>query len=224
MADIAPATEVKPLENLALKVKELDAVGRAIEYSVTMPNTVQYATLTVPQKLWLLKSGPLRACSIPMIFSIMVRAEELRRETGAKIDELSGDLYSTGEGRIALSNKAKIKIANATGRIEGVDFDIIEGPEISLTGYTGPELICTVTVYVTGFKHPLVLTQTLSEWYMPANPNWKNRPEHMLRLNTYAHACEFIFPGDNDDAPPTPEPTLKTVAEVFASIAPQEQK
>lgn len=237
MADIAkapphesalvPAGEAtKPvvrLSDMQLKVRELDALGRGVEYTVTLPTTVEYAKLTVDQKLWLLKTGALRACSIPMIYSIMVRAEELRRETGAKIDELAGDIYATGEGRMALSNKAKIKIANATGRIQGVEWTVVEDGDLELTGYEGPELICTVTVHVKGFVKPVILTQRLSEWYMPSNPNWKTRPEHMLRLNTYAHACEFIFPMDNDDAPSSatperPAPSAEAVAEIMAEV------
>jgi hypothetical protein len=219
-----PAVEIVPLSSIPLKVRELNALGQAVEYSIALPQTTSYADLTVDQKIWLLKSGSMNKSTIPMIYSVILYAEGLMRKTGADIDVLQGDVYATGEGRIALSNKAKIKIANATGRIVGVEWEIHEtGEPIELEGCTlSSDLECVVKLYVKGWEKPIINIQRLSEWYMKSNPNWRIRPEHMLRLNTYAHACEFVFPTttEDDEAPPsTVTITGPSADEIIASVS-----
>jgi hypothetical protein len=76
------------------------------------------------------------------------------------------------------------------------------------------DIECTVTIKVKGWDQPLVRTARLSRWYKKGNPNWVGNPEHMLELNTIAHAVEYI-PGatgatEEDEAPPLEQSSIAT--------------
>ena len=51
---------------------------------------------------------------------------------------------------------------------------------------------CTCEIEVIGFKRPARYTAWLSEWYMPSNPNWKARTQHMLGVRAEGHCLETI--------------------------------
>jgi hypothetical protein len=88
-------------------------------------------------------------------------------------------------------------------------------------------ITCTISVEVTGgLRENTSYTAWLSEWYMPTNPNWKSRPEHMLQVRSFEKAISFSTgvgsseqPGDADIASskledtPSVAPTI-TVNEV----------
>jgi hypothetical protein len=199
LVEAAPA----PIElaTASMTVTDMDAMGRKTQYTVTLPTTCNYAELSLPQKIWLLKAGRFSKLPVPLIACAIVYAAQLREQTGANIDELQGDLYCVqngmGEVTFNLTNKAKIKIANATGRIKGFTIvtHVLEDTPVELDDcIEDHELECTVTLEVEGLSKPIVKVQRLSEWFAPKNPNWRERPRHMLELNTYAHACEFVSP------------------------------
>ena len=191
---LAPAPQPKPLTAMLIPVKELDALGRSTVYEVEFPTSANFAEWSLAQQVAMLKQGAFSKVPVSQIIYAIAYANRL------KLDILQGDVYSTGEGRIALSNKAKIRLAQETGRIRSIETTFTKGDPINIPDcpHTN-DIICTVTVEVVGFTKPLVKTQRLSEWYMPKNPNWKSRPSHMLELNTLAHACELIHPTDNTD-------------------------
>lgn len=220
---LAPTTPTPPvpepvapiaLAEAMMTVTDLDALGRKTVYQVPLPMTANYAEMTVPQKILVLKAGRFSKLPVPLVLSAIVYAAQIRVQTGAAIDELQGDLYAVsnraGEITFNLTNKAKIKIANATGRIRGVTIETVElvDEPIELDGCDAThDLECTVTLEIAGLTKPIVKVQRLSEWFVKSNPNWQGRPRHMLELNTYAHACEYVFPTDTgeDEVPPASE-------------------
>lgn len=184
------------LSDMVMTVKELDSLGRATEYIVPIPSSSSFKDWTFYQQIAMLKAGAFKTTPIPQIIFAIAYAERMG------LDIMQGDVYPNGEGRLATSNKAKIKLALKTGRITGYECAIKDGP---LVPDDNPwpldnDLICTVTLTVKGFDKPIVKTQRGSEWFMPKNPNWSGRPSHMLELNTFAHACELIHPTDQDPA------------------------
>lgn len=210
----APAPEPAPiaLAEAMMTVTDMDSLGRKTSYQVPLPTTAIYGEMTVPQKILVLKAGRFSKLPVPLVLSAIVYAAQIRAQTGAAIDELQGDLYAVsnraGEITFNLTNKAKIKIANATGRIRGLSIETVElvDEPIELDGCDAThDLECTVTLEIAGMTKPLVKVQRLSEWFVKSNPNWQGRPRHMLELNTYAHACEYVFPIDTgwDEVPPT---------------------
>ena len=199
MAEIVKAAP-QDLSTTVLTIKEFDELGRTTEYSVPMPTSGNFNEWSIVQQIGMLKMGTWKKVPIHQIMFAIAYANRYA------LDIMQGDVYSTGEGRIGISNKAKIKLALATGNVKGIKTAIRDtGAPISLTGCAQKtDLECTATITVKGWDEPIVLTQRLSEWFMERNPNWVGRPAHMLTLNTVAHACEFINPGEtgDDEAPP----------------------
>lgn len=221
----APATP-KDLSQVSMIVTELDALGRRTEYSVPLPTTSDYLKLSMTQKIWLLKSGRFSGLPVPLVCCAIVYAEQIRRRTGADIDEMQGDLYavtnSYNQITFSLTNKAKIKIANATGRIKGIKINTVTTTDpIDLDGCVEPfDLECTVVLNVAGLDSPITKVQRLSEWFVKTNPNWKGRPRHMLELNTLAHACELVFPTETgeDEIPTLPSGAQSQISEALSQI------
>lgn len=210
MAESTALAPTRKLDELNLKVKELDALGRAEEYIVGLPTSPNFAEWSFLQQIAMLKTGAWKSIPVPQVAFAIAYANRLG------LDIMQGDVYSTGEGRIATSNKAKIKLAMQTGKIVGINSVVTETERpFSADGCAvKKDLECTVTVSVKGWERPLTLTQRLSEWYVGRNPNWKSRPEHMLKLNTLAHACEYINPTETGDDEYLPAPmTQGTVKE-----------
>jgi len=202
MVDLVKS-EPQQLSAMTMKVRELDAMGRATEYLVPIPDKSNFAEWSFYQQIAMLKAGAWEKIPVSQVIYAIAYAEK------QGLDIMQGDVYSTGDGRIAISNKAKIKLALKTGRICGIKVETIETEDpLVLEGCAvSHELECTVTLKVKGFDEPVVKIQRLSEWYMPRNPNWKFRPQHMLELNTLAHACEIVHPTvtEGDEAPPLVE-------------------
>ena len=201
-------------------ITEYDPAGEKKSLIIPMPSSIDFAQWTVLQQVGMLKRGPWSKIMIADIYWGLSYAHRI----GA--DVMKGDLFPTGEGRFGTSNKFKIKQGFATGRIESFEVDIRDtGERIELAGcIQKTDLECTVTLEVKGLKKPIIRKARLSRWFNAKNPNWQGRPEHMLELNTFAHACEYI-PGNDgipaallteeDEAPPVadavvieqPEPT-----------------
>lgn len=182
-----------------LKIRELDASGKATELSIPMPEHSDFARWTLMQQVAMLKKGPWKTSPINEIMFAVAYAQSLG------LDVMRGDVFPTGEGRLGTSNKAKIKLALATGQIQGIETSMRELPEDGPTGCASKkDLECTVIIYVKGWQKPIVRKAKLSRWFKASNPNWKGNPEHMLELNTVAHACEYVHPTatEDDEAPP----------------------
>lgn len=205
------STALVPTDNdFRITVKEFDAAGKSTELITTLPTSSNFREWTTVQQVALLKKGIFAASPIHEILFAIAYANSLG------LDILRGDIYSTGMGRLAISNKAKIKLALASGNIEGFETEITDTKQpINLEGCKQKtDLECKVTVHVKGWKTPIVRRARLSAWFNAKNPNWAGRPEHMLELNTLAHACEFVNPTatEDDEAPPLPQVNEAKVA------------
>jgi len=186
-----------------VKVREFDAAGKALELSSNLPTSSEFSTWSVMQQVVMLKKGPWNSQSVPDIVWGLAYA----RSIGA--DVMKGDLFPTGGGRWGTSNKFKIRMALATGNITGIQTSFKELPE---TFNGKKDIECTVTISVKGWDTPIKRTAKLSRWFKASNPNWVGNPEHMLELNTVAHACEYV-PGavqvtEDDERPPETPTTV----------------
>jgi hypothetical protein len=181
-------------------IKDFDAAGKSTSLSCPLPTDIAFDKWTTLQKMVMLKRGMWKACSIPDILWGVSYAHDI----GA--DPMRGELFPTGDGRWGTSNKYKIKQALRTGKIKGISVDIRDtGEKVDLPGCVQKtDLECTVTVDVDGWAKPIIRKSRLSRWYKSGNPNWKGNPEHMLELNTVAHALEYVEPvaTEDDEAPP----------------------
>lgn len=57
-------------------------------------------------------------------------------------------------------------------------------------------------IYLKGRERPLSYTALMSEWKVGSNPNWNNRPRHMIGLRSLKHAARQVIHGlpyDEDD-------------------------
>jgi hypothetical protein len=226
MADIGNSTALvasKVIEGeYMLEASEFDAAGKKTLMKVELPSSVVFAQWSLKQQALMLKKGAWASSPLTEIIFAIAYANS------KGLDILAGDVYSTGSGRIATSNKAKIKLALATGNIEGIETDLKTLPEAFASGPGGKDVECTVTIHVKGWKKPIVRKAKLSQWYNARNPNWKDRPEHMLELNTTAHAIEYVNPvaTEDDEAPPLSQPDVKKAladAKTEASTEPKEK-
>ena len=190
-----------------ITVKDFDAAGKVTELSCPLPEDARFETWSMMQQLVMLKRGVWKDSTVPDIVWGLAYAQRL----GA--DVMQGELFPTGQGRWGTSNKYKIKKALATGNILGIDTQIKELDSPAPPGcIASKDFECTVTITVKGWEKPLVRKARLSRWYKKGNPNWVGNPEHMLELNTTAHACEYV-PGatgatEEDEAPPLSEPRI----------------
>lgn len=211
MAELKNETAIVPVGTThQITVKDFDAAGRVTELSCPLPEDARFETWNMMQQIVMLKRGVWATSTVPDIVWGLAYAKQI----GA--DVMQGELFPTGQGRWGTSNKYKIKKALATGNILGIDTQMKE-----LTGEKAPDgciakcdIACTVTITVKNWEKPLVRTARLSRWYKKGNPNWVGNPEHMLELNTVAHACEYI-PGatgatEEDEAPPLEQSSIAT--------------
>ena len=174
-----------------LSAREFTATGESMEISCELPTTTNFNEWSVKQQVVMLKKGTWKTASVAEILWGMAYARKLN------LDIMAGDVYSVGDGRIATSNKAKIKLAFATQKIKGFDVqfkELNETPASLAQCSQKKDLECTVSLDVEGLNKPIVRRAKLSAWFNPKNPNWTGRPDHMLELNTMAHACEYVHP------------------------------
>lgn len=182
-----------------MEIAEFNAAGQKTAMSIAMPTSTDPRQWTLMQMAGMLKKGPWQKSPMNEIVFGIGYAVALG------LDIMKGDVFPTGSGRIGTSNKAKIKLALQTGNIEGIETSITEldapGPQGCVAK---KDLECTATIHVKGWKAPIVRKAKLTRWYKPGNPNWVGNPEHMLELNTVAHACEYVNPTatEDDEAPP----------------------
>lgn len=203
MAELKNETAIVPTGTThQITAKDFDAAGKSTELSCPLPDEADFKKWSMMQQIVMLKGGMWNNLGVREI----VWGLGMAKEIGA--NPMLGEIFPTGMGRWGTSNKFKIKQALATGNILGIDTQMKE-----LTGEKAPDgciakcdIACTVTITVKNWEKPLVRTARLSRWYKKGNPNWVGNPEHMLELNTVAHACEYV-PGatgatEEDEAPP----------------------
>lgn len=196
-------TSIIPLAggSMQITVKDFDAAGRATEITCALPDNGNFKMWTLQQQIVMLKKGMWAAASIPDIVWGLAYADALNA------DVMKGELFPTGPGRWGTSNKYKIKQALRTGKVKGIEVAIKDtGEKIDLKGCVQKtDLECTVTVTVDGWSAPIIRKSKLSRWFKEKNPNWQGNPEHMLELNTVAHALEYVEPtATEDDEAPIP--------------------
>lgn len=225
MAELVEKSAIVPAgSGYTLTVKDFDAAGKVTELSCPMPDSADFSTWTMMQQIAMLKRGVWKTSTVSDIVWGLAYAQRI----GA--DVMMGELFPTGEGRWGTSNKYKIKKALASGMVTGIESVTRELPDsVELAGcIQKKDLECTVTISVKGWEKPLVRKARLSRWFKGNNPNWKGNPEHMLELNTVAHACEYV-PGvtgstEDDEAPPLPAPETSLEQQLKESIAVAQQK
>ena len=202
MAEQGNSTALVPSspDNYTIKVREFDASGNAQEIAIPVPTSANFREWSIMQQVVMLKKGTWSKSSVAEILFAIAYANSLN------LDVMQGDVYSVGDGRIATSNKAKIKMALATGKIKGWTIDTRDtGEKIELAKcIQKTDLECTVVLDVEGLNKPIIRKARLSRWFKATNPNWQGNPEHMLELNTFAHACEYVHPTETgpEEAPP----------------------
>jgi hypothetical protein len=192
--------QLTDVSKMTFTVREFNQDGTSSVMTIPMPESTDFTKWTMLQQAGMLKRGMWKNCSVADIWWGLAYAAHI----GANV--MLGELFPTGDGRWGTSNKYKIKQALATGRIKGFDIQTRDtGEKVDLAGCVQKtDLECTVTLEVEGFNKPIVRKAKLSRWWNKSNPNWSGRPEHMLELNTFAHACDYVMPGatEGDEAPP----------------------
>lgn len=195
-----------------IEIKEFSQAGTPSKFVVPVPNSITSQEASVMLRAAILKRTTWKASDFPTILHAVMYSDRMG------LDIMAGDVYMAAEGRISTTAGAKIRHAMSTGRIEGYEVDITDGPPTKLPWrtskeegqYDGPNLKAKVTVYVKGWKKPVVYETTLAEWFVGANPNWRSRPAYMLRKNALSKALEEVAPMgvEADEAPPLDIPNI----------------
>jgi hypothetical protein len=199
-----------PENGYTISIRRFSASGDAKPLVVHIPENASLASIRQNPLLLaaVLKDGdPVwQQCEPGFILVAVLHANSLG------LDILQGDIYPI-EGRMAVSDKAKIKYAlNAGIFSDAPEIITVEGPAVAIPWetrrgkgtYTGPNLTTTVKLHVRGWALPVVYTAELRAWFRGANPNWMSNPKGMLELRAYAKACERVCPVGTqpDEAPP----------------------
>jgi hypothetical protein len=147
------------------------------------------------------------------------------------LDILQGDIYPI-EGRIAVSDKAKIKYALNSGLFNDAPEITTEvGAKVTIPWetrrgkgeYVGPDLKTTVKLHIRGWQLPVVYTAELRSWFKGANPNWVSNPQAMLEMRAYAKACERVCPvGTQPEEAPAFDPGYPGTG--YPGTGPMQQK
>src|ERR1022692_3576424 len=98
-----------------LRVQEFSPSGTKEEFAVAIPQEGTWPDVML--RAALLKRTTFQTNDIPMIIHGVIYADKLG------LDIMAGDVYLVN-GRPAISNKAKIKMALATGNIEGIETEM----------------------------------------------------------------------------------------------------
>lgn len=131
------------------------------------------------------------------------------KAAGLGLDLLEGDIYPV-EGRLGISDWAKIKYARSKGYRATVEFT--KGPSVSWEWstrqakgmWTGTDDTCTVTVYTKDDKVVNVYATTLKAWWVGHSKEWRDRTAESLRRKAIARAYQEVCPVgvDPEEAPP----------------------
>ena len=95
-------------------------------------------------------------------------------------------------------------------------------PNKRITGFT-EDIGYRCTMEMKGFSTPAEYTAWLSEFYVSMNPNWREKPEHMLQVRSAEKCISFASgagaseqPHDNDiESPITGSPKVENFIPSF---------
>jgi hypothetical protein len=208
LAVVPPAQIMTDKIGLNFTVKTFKPDGTSESITIPLPDSPDFQKWSFAQQVGMLKNGVWKDQSLQDIIFGLAYAKHI----GAEV--LEGELFPTGNGRWGTSNKYKIKKGFSTGQILAYTVDTVDTGKplpdtIAAKCIQKTDLECTVTLKVKMFETPLIRRARLSRWFTASNPNWGSRPEHMLELNTLAHAMEFLVPGETDEAPPGLSPLVE---------------
>lgn len=195
-----------------LEVKEFDAAGKTSVFKVPVPTALTATEASIMLRTAILKRTAMKANELPQVLHAVMYADRLG------LDVMAGEVYIVA-GRIATTAGAKIRHAMNSGKIDGYKVDITPLNRKFKSGAEDvDDLKAVVTVRVKGWAEPVIYETTLREWYLPTNPNWKQRPAYMLRRNALSKALEEVAPMglDADEAPPIETPNV--AAAVAAAV------
>ena len=207
MPEPTNTTELVPVNGeYQIQISEFDAAGKRSNFMVPVPTTISSHEASVMLRSAVLKRTTWKAFDFPTILHAVIYADRMG------LDIMAGDVYSAEGGRLSTTAGAKIRHAMSSGKIEGYDVEITDGPLVKipyqLKGkdcmWEGPNLKAKITIYVKGWQKPVTYETTLEEWFMGSNPNWRSRPAYMLRRNALSKALEEVAPMgvEADEAPP----------------------
>jgi hypothetical protein len=208
-----PRPEVReeiPTAALELRVVNSNFAGQPSSATrTTLRGVRSVQDLDIIQRAMLAKCDPCsKWCNfeLPTIVNAILYAESLN------LSFEQGDVYTTAKaiaqggfspGNFSQTANARIKRGYATVKFSAPPKFIIEelAEDIpwefstwqgkKLTG-TVKNIKLTVMLYIEGWNEPYIHEATLKEWFDPGNPNWRSKPQHMLRLNAFGHACEMV--------------------------------
>lgn len=191
----------------AIKMKRYDASGVPSELSVHIPEGASLDAIKANPLLLtaVLKDGDptWRQMEPGFILVAVMHAASLG------LDILQGDVYAV-EGRIGISDWAKIKYARSHGY--RADVEIEDGPEISIPWETRketkilvtPNFKATATVYDSNGQRVSTYTTDLKQWFGNST-EWFKRPKESLRRKCLARAYQEVCPvGTEPDEVPAP--------------------
>lgn len=212
-----------------MELSEFTPAGKKNTFVVPVPNSLTSTEASVMLRAAILKNTTWKLHNFATVLHAVIYADRMG------LDIMAGDVYMAEEGRMSTTAGAKIRHAMGTGRIAGYDIKIEKGEAIEIPyvlkgenkQWKGNELICTVTVEVKGWKKPVIYTARLSEWFTGRNPNWRTRPEYMLRQNALGKAFSEVAPMgvEADEAPPLIEPeSTATTKQALADAITQTTK
>lgn len=206
-AGLAEATQ-GDFGRYSIKVRDFSASGAADEFSVVLPSEGKWADVML--RAAILKRTTWKNFEIPTIIHAVYYADQMG------LDIMAGDVYMAEGQRYSTTAGAKIRHAMSTGKIVGYKVEMKEMEPITIEytlrsqaqKWTGKNLKATVTVKVKDWDEPMMYETTLAEWFVGANPNWRNRPAYMLRRNALSKALEEVAPMgvDESEAPPATAP------------------
>jgi hypothetical protein len=196
----------------SLTIRDFSAAGTVSQFVVPVPSNFNSKEATLMLRAAILKSTTWKEHPFAAVLHACMYAENYG------LDIMAGDVYMPPGGRLSTTAGAKIKHAIGTGKIEGYNVTIEEGPRIKITYSTGgkqavwegAELTAKVTVKVKGWKEAITYEAKLSEWFVGTNPNWRDRAAYMLRKNALSKAFDEVAPmgTEADEAPPIEQPRI----------------
>ncbi len=126
------------------------------------------------------------------------------KQTG--LNPYMGEIFILDSGRIGLSVQGELKEAARSGKqVSSPKFTPVSrewpkmnGKPVELIRRHNKQDIPFFLVEEPGVKceisvngSPVEYTAWLTEWHMPANPNWYDRREHMLMIRSFGNALAF---------------------------------
>ncbi len=129
--------------------------------------------------------------------------------------------YPDKEGgvQVLISYSGWIHIANNHPQFDGEETTVAFDPQ------TDRPISATCVIWRKDRTHPTIVTVYFKEWYKPTNPNWNERPAHMLSIRAYIQAVrkafglnQYDYDADNPEWRNTIDVTPPTAQETKTSL------